>query len=664
MGRAQPSPTPSPAPRPSQTPTAAAGVPTAVVETPAPVRAGSSLKLDDARLASTDELAIRAPASAASSIESLSSYLTSSAQNDIEKARAIYRWITENIAYNFEGYLAKQYGDQSAAAVLQRRTAVCAGYANLFEALGKSAGLEVVVVEGWSKGYGYVDDTLYGDPNHAWNAVSLGGNWYLIESTWGSGFIGEEKRFVRRFESYYFLVPPEQLIFTHYPLDPRWQLLAGSLTKDQFLSSPRVWPQFFEDGLALLSNRSGTINAKHEVAVEVLTPQDALLSASLHHRGEKLPDLYTFVHRDGPAYEIKAAFPEAGEYTLTLYSKKAGDEGPYWSALEYSVVVSEGDSDHPGFPTVWQPFFDNPLSLVSHTGGIIKVAKDVEVVIGAPSDILVSANLMQGDTELPEYLTFVRRDGGNFIIQAALPQAGDYRLVIYSKPSSDPGLYQSSVEYLVVVSEGGPDSSGFPTVWQPFFENQLSLVSHPGGIIEVARDVNVTIGAPSDVLLLANLTQGGAELSESLTFVQREGENYSIRAVFPRAGEYTLAIYSKRASDPGQYQGSLEYIVRVSEGIPSTPGFPATYGAFNERGAVLYAPFDGALAQGSVQTFRVKVPEAEKVAVVIGSAWTFLIPAGGGLFEGQVTITGPDVVLYAKFPGDSQFTGLLSYRGK
>jgi hypothetical protein len=509
------------------------------------------LKLDPARLAAMDELAIRAPASAASTIEGLASYLTSPAQNDIEKARAIYRWITENIAYNFDGYLAKQYGDQSAAAVLKRRTAVCAGYANLFEALGKSAGLKVAVVEGWSKGYGYVDNTLYGDPNHAWNAVKLGGNWYLIESTWGSGFIGEEKRFVRRFESFYFLVPPEQLIFTHYPVDPRWQLLAESLTKDQFLSSPRVWPQFFEDGLALVSNTSGTITAKKEIVVEVAAPQDALLSASLRHAGERLPDLYTFVRRDGSAYEIRAAFPEAGEYTLTLYAKKASDEGPFWSALEYSVVASEGDPDHPGFPTVWQPFFDNRLSLVSHTGGIIKVAKDVEVIIGAPMDILLLANLTQGDSELPEYLTFIQRDG----------------------------------------------------------------------------------------------------------------DNSSVRAVFPQAGEYRLVIYSKHASDPGQYQSSVEYSVIVSEGAFASPGFPITYTDFHERSAVLYSPFDGNLAQGSVQTFRVKVPEAGEVAVVIGSDWTFLSPTGGGVFEGQVNITGPDVVLYAKFPGDSQFTGLLSYRG-
>ncbi|MDD2835635.1 MAG: hypothetical protein PHY05_05740, partial [Methanothrix sp.] len=44
--------------------------------------------------------AMNAPSSAEATIESLAAYLIEPAKNDREKARAIFRWITENIDYN------------------------------------------------------------------------------------------------------------------------------------------------------------------------------------------------------------------------------------------------------------------------------------------------------------------------------------------------------------------------------------------------------------------------------------------------------------------------------------------------------------------------------------------------------------------------------------
>ena len=48
--------------------------------------------------------------------------------------------------------------------VLQSRSSVCAGYANLFNALSKAAGIESVLISGWAKGYGYeIGDSFIGE---------------------------------------------------------------------------------------------------------------------------------------------------------------------------------------------------------------------------------------------------------------------------------------------------------------------------------------------------------------------------------------------------------------------------------------------------------------------------------------------------------------------
>ena len=48
-----------------------------------------------------------------------------------------------------------------------------------------------------------------------WNSIQLDGQQYLIDCTWGSGYISDEDKFVRSYREYYFLVDPDFLIWTH-----------------------------------------------------------------------------------------------------------------------------------------------------------------------------------------------------------------------------------------------------------------------------------------------------------------------------------------------------------------------------------------------------------------------------------------------------------------
>jgi hypothetical protein len=188
--------------------------------------------------AAIDRHALATPRAAERSIKSLAHYLVRPARDNRQKVRAIYRWMTDRVAYNTAGYFAKRYGDGSARAVLKTRKAVCDGYANLFQALCKRAHVPVVKVRGWGKGVGY-RGVLEKEPDHAWNAVQLGRRWFLVDSTWGAGWIDGQK-FVKQFDDYFFLTPPDQLIFSHFPKEPRWQLLSRRLSGREFVALPRM----------------------------------------------------------------------------------------------------------------------------------------------------------------------------------------------------------------------------------------------------------------------------------------------------------------------------------------------------------------------------------------------------------------------------------------
>lgn len=149
------------------------------------------------------------PRSVETAVAKLAAELTDPAESELEKARAIYRWITKNIAYDVQGFHSGNHGDLSPAGVLTSRKTVCMGYANLFEALAEAAGLEAGILIGWCKGYGFTigvfDETFL----HAWNAVKINNQWRLVDTTWGAGYI-EGHSFIPRFTEYYFLTPPGQ----------------------------------------------------------------------------------------------------------------------------------------------------------------------------------------------------------------------------------------------------------------------------------------------------------------------------------------------------------------------------------------------------------------------------------------------------------------------
>lgn len=195
-----------------------------------------------------DQHALKANSEAEKSIESLADYLAQPAKSDRDKTRAIYRWITDRIAYNAEDFLAGRRGDNSPEGVLKNRKAVCAGYANLFDALGKKMGLTVVTVGGYAKGVGYMAGADVAGSNHAWNAVQLDGQWRLIDSTWGAGNLNG-KEFVKRFDEFFYLVSAERMIFSHFPDEPKWQLLTPAVPQKEFQQWPKVDRSLFEYGL-------------------------------------------------------------------------------------------------------------------------------------------------------------------------------------------------------------------------------------------------------------------------------------------------------------------------------------------------------------------------------------------------------------------------------
>lgn len=198
-----------------------------------------------------DRRARNCPPEQAETLETLAAYLLLDVRSDLEKARAIYSWLTHEIQYDERAYNTRDIGPQDAATVLRTRHAVCEGFSNLFLALGREMGLQVDKVEGYAKGYGYDDNTPIQSTDHAWNIVAIDGAWRIFDATWGQGYgenHGGRLKMTKRFDETWFNVDPYTAIFSHLPEQERYAFVRPVPSLRQYEQLPSVDEAYFALG--------------------------------------------------------------------------------------------------------------------------------------------------------------------------------------------------------------------------------------------------------------------------------------------------------------------------------------------------------------------------------------------------------------------------------
>ena len=331
-----------------------------------------------------DKHAVAAQAGDESSISTLADYLISPAKNDLEKVRAIYSWITANIAYDVVALETGDYGKQSVQEVLKSRKGVCSEYSALFEALAKQAGLEAATIIGFSKGPGFGSDTVAPDPDHAWSAVKVDGKWKLMDCTWASGYVDGNNKFVRKAFDHYFLTPPDQFIYDHYPEDTKWQLTDKNISRKEFENLVYLRPGFFRNQLKIVSNDKRDITSDGSVDLTFGGPNDAQLNAEVSRGRDRDASCQTFVQKENDSLKVSTIIPKAGKYTLRLYAKRGEEGNRFEWAADYSVNVTTSGAKVKSMPTAFSTFYEKNAVLYAPMTGTLKKSTKEKFRIAAP----------------------------------------------------------------------------------------------------------------------------------------------------------------------------------------------------------------------------------------------------------------------------------------
>jgi Transglutaminase-like superfamily len=136
-------------------------------------------------------------------IEDLAAQLTKNKKTQKEKALAVYQYVAKNVEYDVDKLNNRTFEfDDSALKTLDEKKGVCQDFAYLAIALLRASGMEAQMVTG------------YAGQNHAWVETKVDGRWLVMDPTWGSGYL-QNNKFIPKFTRAYFDPKPAEFQKTH-----------------------------------------------------------------------------------------------------------------------------------------------------------------------------------------------------------------------------------------------------------------------------------------------------------------------------------------------------------------------------------------------------------------------------------------------------------------
>lgn len=500
-----------------------------------------------------DDNAKNTPDTVVLSVDKLAAHLTSIATNDLEKIRAIYFWICNNISYMYAKDRSEIEGLRfDAVSTLRQKQG---SFVNLFTALCKEAKVPAVTILGCSKGLRHQPDKQFSvaERNHSWNAVYIDGEWRFIDCTWGSGYLDIDGKFHRLFDEFWFLTDPDTFVYDHFPTHSIWQLLEKPIDIEEFNKKPSLTEKSRELGFQLISHQQPLVTFQDEVTIRFGTetfPLSNILAELKDSENKELNHHRCMRRIDEKTFEVRVVPPEVGQYSLQLFGKaKDYRHAKFRKLMEYTLrceKVSEKQVKFPEHAKAWgmEPnyaelgFADSVLSLSVLNSDSNELSFTVEQtkVVNMTVDL---KTVEETNTNLKECVLVTAKDKMK-VVYVRFPQTGYYRLDIFAEGDLEKFEYAGSLLLYCSVTEK-------PKPFPKF--NSEAISKH---VVELIEPMYQEIPAESEVMFkLRSRVMKKAMLGipveeeygsrlKGLGELTKSGDVFSIKVKTPAAGESVL----------------------------------------------------------------------------------------------------------------------------
>ncbi|ESO03432.1 hypothetical protein HELRODRAFT_192035 [Helobdella robusta] len=443
------------------------------------------LYIDPSVFVELDEDVFKVAESEQISFTELVRQLTEHCISDLQKARAIFRWITVKDLNVME--FDESLTNDSPLGLLKGIKTGTETYQTLFKRLCSYAGLICEEIKGHSKSVGYEpgmkikEDTFL----NSWNVVLIMGDWWPVQCNWGARHLvlnkdqsnrhSSEKKSDKiryQYDEHYFLTDPDEFIQEFWANDPDWQLLEKPLTLEEFEAQPFVRSVFFHYNMEFADvmkavlhtdNKGGSevkINVPEELAEDIvfhyqLRFADRERRNDLEYKNIKI-ERFVFHAMSGTTALFSVHVPIPASYFLEIFaykineSHKIGEDpntpmSPFRlkCATKFKIVCEELTGKMHPLPNCatgeWGPnkakrhFNMAPLT---HQSGVINLDNDVEIRFQMPRALTFLCKLRLNSIEDALLEKFVTSSVVDSIltVRVSPPQPGQYGLDIYAKP--------------------------------------------------------------------------------------------------------------------------------------------------------------------------------------------------------------------------------------
>ena len=499
----------------------------------------------------------------------------------------------------------------------------------------RAAAMPAVVITGMNKSAAYeVGGPLNRKTMSAqWNAVYVEDSWRLIDVFWASTCVigrpsgewslaeggevdevdedeSDEGETVHIVNEFFFLTDPDMLICTHFPDDEAWQLLPGPLDLRSFETRLYMRERFFELGLYM------TESSRHQCVLEAkrgelklafgMPPNVAkntnfkFLLLKAKQSGDTAPTLplehYVLYEKSERLVKYSMRFPVAGRFKMDIFGKNKAVDDTYDLVCSYIIecpVPHSNTQPLPGCPDIgWGPDAEAEtvgLRAKSHQEAVINTKSgEVEIRFDIDEVKSVLQHIRRNDLEeqiLSRY-AILRADNGELVLNARLPERGEYALSLFANSSDQWGELPNVCNYLVRCSGENIQPSPYPKLHEGilgagFLASTLGVepTTQKGGTIGTSDGkVNVSFVKPINVELLCELHSNDVDKSELMSHVKTTDSDKSVNfdMDLPRSGEYALNIFARRKGEEGRLHHVHTYLINSKQTVEEVvkPGKP------------------------------------------------------------------------------------------
>ena len=241
---------------------------------------------------------------------------------DYEKALAIYEYLVDAVAYDYDAYYTSSDKDNVCyylEGVFERGRAVCDGKTKAFVLLCGMEGINCL------RDYGA---SLTGGEGHAWNYIEIDGIWYLVDTTEGDayysadGTIGKTFGYNVEMVSYSsFLVPLD-----HH--EEKYEYSGIWLTLEEGAEYPSLADGYLDRDI--VEGSDFVIDSKDEM--------NAILEALTLFDADTVALVFDVSDPDASPFKYTSDADEYG-YTVSMFTVGYGEEQVYLAVI--SAIVTE-----------------------------------------------------------------------------------------------------------------------------------------------------------------------------------------------------------------------------------------------------------------------------------------------------------------------------------